>query len=168
MSSCFIASHALKLVCLDVTYAAQVEAQESSRTQQLDTARSGLEVVPALRARGYSPDPDFEIFVDGGVRRASDVLKALALGAKAVGVGRPFLYAFCSYGQEGVEKAIQIFRDEFAMNMRLLGARTVDELVPEMVDASALSAHVVLTPQDTLFQNTYQPLAGAKFQDSKL
>ncbi|EPT00384.1 hypothetical protein FOMPIDRAFT_1023784 [Fomitopsis schrenkii] len=140
--------------------------------RQLDTARSGLEVlvevVPALRARGYFPDPNFEIFVDGGVRRASDVLKALALGAKAVGVGRPFLYAFCSYGQDGVEKAIQIFRDEFEMNMRLLGARTIDELVPEMVDASALSSHVVLTPQDTLFHNTYQPLAGAKFQDSKL
>lgn len=82
--------------------------------RQLDTARSGLEVlvevVAALRAKGYHPDPKFEIFVDGGVRRASDVLKALALGAKAVGVGRAFLYAFCSYGQEGVERAIQIFR----------------------------------------------------------
>ena len=82
--------------------------------RQLDTARSGLEVlvevVAALRARGYFPSPRFEIYVDGGVRRASDVLKALALGATAVGVGRPFLYAFCSYGTEGVEKAIQIFR----------------------------------------------------------
>ncbi|CCL99242.1 uncharacterized protein FIBRA_01257 [Fibroporia radiculosa] len=140
--------------------------------RQLDTARSGLEILvevtAALRARGYFPDPKFEIFVDGGVRRASDVLKALALGAKAVGVGRPFLYAFCSYGQEGVEKAIQIFRDEFEMNMRLLGARTIDELVPEMVDASALSSHIVMTPQDNLFQQTYQPLAGAKFNESKL
>lgn len=82
--------------------------------RQLDTARSGIEVlvevVSALRLRGYFPDPRFEIYVDGGVRRASDVLKAIALGATAVGVGRPFLYAFCAYGQEGVEKAIQIFR----------------------------------------------------------
>ena len=82
--------------------------------RQLDTARSGIEVlvevVQALRLRGYYPDPKFEIYVDGGVRRASDVLKAIALGATAVGVGRPFLYAFCAYGQEGVEKAIQIFR----------------------------------------------------------
>lgn len=93
--------------------------------RQLDTARSGLEVlvevVAALRARGYIPRSSmpnpystngtpFEIYIDGGVRRASDVLKAIALGANAVGVGRPFLYAFCSYGQEGVEKAIQIFR----------------------------------------------------------
>lgn len=126
--------------------------------RQLDTARSGLEVLievtAALRARGYFPDPKFEIYVDGGVRRASDVLKALALGAKAVGVGRPFLYAFCSYGQAGVEKAIQIFRDEFEMNMRLLGARTIDELVPEMVDATTLTSHVVLAPRDNLFHET--------------
>lgn len=82
--------------------------------RQLDTARSGIEnlieVVGALRTWGPWPNPNFEVFVDGGVRRASDVLKALALGAKAVGVGRGFMYAFSSYGQEGVEKAIQILR----------------------------------------------------------
>ncbi|KAI0691912.1 glyoxylate dehydrogenase [Cytidiella melzeri] len=130
--------------------------------RQLDTARSGLEVLvevtTALRLKGYFPDPKFEIFVDGGVRRASDVLKAIALGAKAVGVGRAFLYSFCAYGQEGVERAIQIFRDEFEMNMRLLGARTIDELVPQMVDASALSQHIVGVPRDNLFEATYQPL----------
>ena len=48
----------------------------------------------------------------------------------------------------------RVSQEEFEMNMRLLGARTIDELVPEMVDASALSSHVVLTPQDTLFHNT--------------
>ncbi|EMD33158.1 hypothetical protein CERSUDRAFT_160722 [Gelatoporia subvermispora B] len=140
--------------------------------RQLDTARSGLEilveVIAALKARGYYPSPKFEIFVDGGVRRASDVLKALALGATAVGVGRPFLYAFCAYGQAGVEKAIQIFKDEFEMNMRLLGARTIDELVPEMVDASTLTSHTVLVPSDNLFNATYQPLVVAKFRESKL
>ena len=44
------------------------------------------------------------------------------------------------------------------MNMRLLGARTIDELVPEMVDASALSQHIVSVPRDNLFEATYQPL----------
>lgn len=161
--------------------------------RQLDTARSGLEVllevVTALRQRGYFPNPSFEIYVDGGVRRASDVLKALALGAKAVGVGRPFLYAFCAYGPEGVERAIQIFRDEFEMNMRLLGARTLAELEPEMVDATALTQHVVMSPQDNLYHNTCewsselrsmltpsltvnhlpdQPLSVAQFRDAKL
>ena len=93
--------------------------------RQLDTARSGIEVlvevVQALRLRGYYPDPKFEIYVDGGVRRASDVLKAIALGATAVGVGRPFLYAFCAYGQEGVEKAIQIFRVSLSHKHRVYG-----------------------------------------------
>lgn len=82
--------------------------------RQLDTARSGIEnlieVVEAMKTRGPWPNPKFEVFVDGGVRRASDVLKAIALGAKAVGVGRAFMYSFCAYGEAGVEKAIQIFK----------------------------------------------------------
>lgn len=82
--------------------------------RQLDTSRSGVEnlidIVAALKTKGPWPNPNFSVFVDGGVRRASDVLKAIALGASAVGIGRGFLYAFSSYGQEGVEKAIQILR----------------------------------------------------------
>ncbi|KAF9012545.1 glyoxylate dehydrogenase [Cyathus striatus] len=140
--------------------------------RQLDTSRSGVEnlidIVAALKQRGPWPNPNFSIFVDGGVRRASDVLKALALGASAVGVGRGFLYAFSSYGQEGVEKAIQILRDEFEMNMRLLGARNLGELVPEMVDASALHSHAGLTPTDNLYNSTYQPLRLAEFKPAKL
>ena len=130
--------------------------------RQLDTARSGIEilveVIAALRLKGYHPDPKFEIYVDGGVRRASDVLKAIALGAKAVGVGRAFLYSFCAYGLEGVERAIQMFGDEFEMNMRLLGAQTIADLTPEMVDASALSQHIVTVPRDNLFEATCKPL----------
>lgn len=82
--------------------------------RQLDTARSGLENLPpiiaALKTRGPWPNPNFSVFIDGGVRRATDVLKALAMGASAVGIGRGFLYAFASYGQEGVEKSFQILR----------------------------------------------------------
>lgn len=65
--------------------------------RQLDYARSGIEVLEevttALKQRNLFPNPMFQIFVDGGVRRASDVLKAVAMGATAVGIGRPFLYA---------------------------------------------------------------------------
>ncbi|KAJ7169121.1 glyoxylate dehydrogenase [Mycena crocata] len=140
--------------------------------RQLDPARSGIEnlidIVAALKTRGPWPNPSFSVFVDGGVRRASDVLKALALGASAVGVGRGFLYAFSSYGQEGVEKAIEILRDEFEMNMRLLGAQTLSDIGPEMVDASALHTHAGLTPQDNLFAATYQPLRLAQIRESKL
>ncbi|KAJ8520449.1 hypothetical protein ONZ45_g2736 [Pleurotus djamor] len=140
--------------------------------RQLDTARSALENLPpiiaALKTRGPWPNPNFSVFIDGGVRRATDVLKALAMGASAVGVGRGFLYAFASYGQEGVEKAFQILRDEFEMNLRLLGARNLNELTPDMVDASGLHQHVGLTPPDNLFNLTYQPLRLAEFKNSKL
>lgn len=62
-----------------------------------------------------------EIFLDGGIRRGTDVLKALCLGAKAVGLGRPFLYAQSAWGTEGVVKAVQILEDEIRTGMRLLG-----------------------------------------------
>jgi L-lactate dehydrogenase (cytochrome) len=77
--------------------------------RQLDYARSGIEVLveamDALKKKGW--EKKLEVYVDGGVRRATDIIKALCLGAKGVGIGRPFLYAMSSYGQEGVERAIQ-------------------------------------------------------------
>ncbi|KAK5691313.1 Cytochrome b2, mitochondrial precursor, partial [Elasticomyces elasticus] len=88
--------------------------------RQLDTARSGIEVLaevmPALRARNW--ENRIEVFVDGGVRRATDILKALCLGAKGVGIGRPFLYAMSAYGEAGVDRAMQLLKDEMEMNMR--------------------------------------------------
>jgi L-lactate dehydrogenase (cytochrome) len=57
----------------------------------------------------------FEIFIDGGVRRATDVLKAIALGATAVGIGRPMIYAMSTYGEEGVRKLVQILRVSLAV-----------------------------------------------------
>lgn len=142
--------------------------------RQLDTTRSGVEilveVVDELRKRGLFPNPKFQIFVDGGIRRATDVLKAIALGATAgksavslkspapfnalfsVGVGRAFIYAFSSYGEAGVDKAIQILHDEFEMNMRLIGARTLKEVVPSMVDTTSLPLHVTTVPEDRLYR----------------
>lgn len=78
-----------------------------------------------------------EIYLDGGVRRGTDVIKALALGATAVGLGRPFLMSLV-YGQPGVRKVVSIMRDEIAKNMAFVGARNVGELVPEMVNTSKL------------------------------
>lgn len=125
--------------------------------RQLDFARSGIEVlcevVKVFREQRNAtfPRPGFELFVDGGVRRATDVLKAIALGATAVGIGRPFLYAYSAYGQEGVEKALTILHDEFEMNMRLLGAANLKEVGPDMVDVSSISQHVVVVPGDRLY-----------------
>ena len=77
--------------------------------RQLDYARSGIEVLvevmDALKKKGWQDK--LEVYVDGGARRATDIIKAVCLGARGVGIGRPFLYAMSSYGQQGVERAIQ-------------------------------------------------------------
>ena len=128
--------------------------------RQLDFARSGIEVLaevmPALRERGWQDK--LEIYVDGGVRRATDIIKALCLGAKGVGIGRPFLYAMSTYGLPGVDRAMQLLKDEMEMNMRLIGCSNVAQLNPSLVDARALSFHSTSVPSDTLGLNVYDPL----------
>lgn len=107
--------------------------------RQLDFARSGIEilaeVMTALRERDLLKN-GFEVYIDGGLRRAGDIIKAVALGAKAVGVGRAFLYAYSAYGKDGVVHAIQILKDEMEMNMRLIGAPRLSDLTPDMVSFS--------------------------------
>jgi L-lactate dehydrogenase (cytochrome) len=93
--------------------------------RQLDFARSGLEVLVEVtrelgKRRGLKfPNERFALFVDGGVRRATDVLKAVALGATAVGLGRPFIYAFSAYGEAGVDKALTILKVFPHVNLKL-------------------------------------------------
>merc|ERR1719310_2209121 len=98
--------------------------------RQLDTARSGIEilaeVVPALRAAGAPSS--FHVLVDGGVRRASDIMKAVAIGAQGVGLGKPVLYSYAAYGQAGLDKMVDILVDEMTMTMRLLGTPTIKDL----------------------------------------
>jgi L-lactate dehydrogenase (cytochrome) len=128
--------------------------------RQLDFARSGIEVLaevmPVLRERGW--ENRIEIFVDGGVRRATDIIKALCLGAKGVGIGRPFLFAMSAYGLPGVDRAMQLLKDEMEMNMRLIGCSSVDQLNPTLVDTRGLSLHATTVPSDTLGLGVYDPL----------
>jgi L-lactate dehydrogenase (cytochrome) len=111
----------------------------------------------ALRAHArYSP-ATFEVFVDGGVRRGTDVFKALALGATAVGVGRPALYAMASFGTAGVAKMIQILKNELEMTMRLMGTPTLADISEKMVITDHLHAHIAPVPSDMLQSATYIP-----------
>lgn len=132
--------------------------------RQLDFARSGIEVLaevmPELRRLGL--ENKIEIFVDGGIRRATDIIKALCLGAKGVGIGRPFLYAMSAYGLPGVDRAMQLLKDEMEMNMRLIGCSSVDQLGPDLVDTRGLSMHSTGVPADTLGLTVYDPLAGPR------
>ncbi|MCL4418492.1 alpha-hydroxy-acid oxidizing protein [Patescibacteria group bacterium] len=96
-----------------------------------------------------------EVWIDGGIRRGTDILKALALGATgkpfssslltftlAVGIGRPALYGLAAYGQEGVEQVLRILKAELDMSMRLIGAPTISDIKPNMVITRNLDNHV--------------------------
>ena len=147
-------------VLLAIKYGVQGVVLSNHGGRQLDFARSGVEVLaevmPELRRLGLQDS--IEIYVDGGIRRATDIIKALCLGAKGVGIGRPFLYAMSSYGFQGVDKAMQLLKDEMEMNMRLIGCTSVDQLGPDFVDARAISFHNTGVPQDTLGAMVYDPL----------
>nr|CAG8537141.1 7131_t:CDS:1 [Entrophospora candida] len=124
--------------------------------RQLDFARSGIEILPevvqALKKENLFDK--IEIYVDGGIRRGTDIFKAIALGAKAVGIGRPMLYAMSSYGQPGVERALRLLRDELEMTMRLAGVTSLKEITPDFVDIKNLNDHIFV-PKDYLFSNVY-------------
>ena len=92
--------------------------------RQLDGAVSPLRMLPAARAEAGS----MTLMLDGGIRRGSDVLKALALGADFVFVGRPFNYAAAVAGEAGVVHAMHLLRDEIDRNMAMLGCRTLADL----------------------------------------
>jgi L-lactate dehydrogenase (cytochrome) len=100
--------------------------------RQLDGAVSPLRVLPGIVAK---LGRDYPVMMDGGIRRGTDVVKALALGAKFVFVGRPFLYAAAIAGQQGVEHAIRILADEVRRDLGLLGVNRPQDLGPEQVVA---------------------------------
>jgi len=101
--------------------------------RSLDTAQPSM--LTLLELHNICPEVfgKVEVYVDGGVTRGTDIVKALCLGATAVGIGRPFLYSLC-YGQEGVEHLSQILKDELETSMRLLGITDVGQAHPGLVN----------------------------------
>jgi L-lactate dehydrogenase (cytochrome) len=93
--------------------------------RQLDGSRSAFdqlaEIVDAVGDR-------IDVMMDGGVQRGTHVLKALSMGAKAVGVGRFYLYPLAAAGQAGVEKALGLMRTEIERGMKLMGCKSITQL----------------------------------------
>jgi L-lactate dehydrogenase (cytochrome) len=93
--------------------------------RQLDGSRTAFEqlseVVDAVGDR-------IDVIMDGGVQRGSHVLKALSLGAKAVGLGRYYLFPLAVAGQAGVEHALELMRTELVRDMKLMGCTSIDQL----------------------------------------
>lgn len=108
---------------IDIGASAVILSNHGGR--QLDGAVSPIEVLPGISTRFGD---QIEIILDGGVRRGSHVLKALALGAKACSVGRPYLFGLSAGGEVGVTKALDILRSEFVRAMKLTGCADVAQV----------------------------------------
>jgi L-lactate dehydrogenase (cytochrome) len=104
--------------------------------RQLDGTVSPLRVLPGI----VQACPEVPVMIDSGFRRGTDVLKALALGAKFVFVGRPFNYAASVAGEAGVRKAISLLREEVSRDMAMLGVTSVADIGSDFLMASLPSA----------------------------
>jgi 4-hydroxymandelate oxidase len=113
-----------------VEYGAQGIIVSNHGGRQLDTAIPSItalpEVVDAVAGRA-------EVYVDGGIRRGTDVIKSIALGARAVMIGRPVLWGLAVDGESGVAAVLELLRQEIDVAMALTGARNVSELTRDLV-----------------------------------
>ena len=98
--------------------------------RQLDTSIASIDALPEV---AEAVDGRAAVLVDGGVRRGTDIVKALALGANGVLIGRPVLWGLAAGGEEGVRRVLQILRAELDLAMALCGASNVEELWPDLL-----------------------------------
>jgi 4-hydroxymandelate oxidase len=98
--------------------------------RQLDYSVASLDALPEVADAVAGEVP---VLLDGGVRRGTDVLKALCLGARSVMIGRPYLWALAVDGEAGVSKVLDLLRHEIAVSMSLLGVKSLAELNPDLL-----------------------------------
>lgn len=98
--------------------------------RQLDTVPATIE---ALSEIVEAIDAKIEVLIDGGIRRGTDVVKAIALGAKAVGVGRPIIWGLAVDGEQGVKRILDILRKDFELSMRLCGCTSVQDIKKSLI-----------------------------------
>ncbi len=96
--------------------------------RQLDSSPATIEMLPKIVD---AVGGQIEIILDSGIRRGTHVLKALALGANACMVGRPYLYGLAAGGQQGVARALQLLRTEIELDMKLMGCRSLSEVTSD-------------------------------------
>ena len=102
----------------------------SHGARQLDHVGGTIEALPECVEAADSKIP---VLIDGGFRRGTDILKALALGAAAVGVARPYLWGLASFGQRGVARVIELLRTELALDMGMSGVANVSGIDRKLV-----------------------------------
>ena len=114
--------------CIDAGAAGIVVSNHGGR--QLDGAVASADALPEVAA---AVGDDGEIYVDGGVRRGTDVVRALALGAQGVLIGRPVLWALATGGADGVRRLLRALTHELELSMALCGANSVSEISSDLV-----------------------------------
>ena len=121
-----------------------------TRRLELTISRSQSTLLTLLEIHTFAPQlisSSMEIYLDGGVRRGTDVLKALALGANAVGMGRPFFHALTVGGREAIQYMLEILRTELQTNMALSGVNPVKDIGPHLLNTKRLERDLLTLPK---------------------
>ena len=123
-----VLAHEDAVLAADAGMDAIIVSNHGGRSE--DSGRSTIDALPEIveAVRGRMP-----ILIDSGFRRGTDIVKALALGAHAVCIGRPYIWGLGAFGQPGVERVLELLRIELHAAMQQVGAPTVKDLVPGMV-----------------------------------
>jgi len=100
-------------------------------------AETGSATIDELAEVIDGAGPQVPVFVDSGFRRGTDIFKALALGARAVGIGRPYVWALSAFGQAGVERVIDILRAELTLTMRQCGTPRIKDITRTLIRAGS-------------------------------
>ncbi len=98
--------------------------------RQLDGVASSISRLPEVVA---AVGDNIEVYMDGGVRSGIDVVKAVALGAKGVMIGRPWVWALAARGEQGLENLLSVFQQEISVAMALMGVNRIGEITPDLV-----------------------------------
>ncbi|KAF2998400.1 hypothetical protein E8E14_003771 [Neopestalotiopsis sp. 37M] len=114
--------------------------------RSLDTSPATILVLLELQKCCPQVFDRLEVYVDGGISRGTDIFKALCLGAKAVGIGRGFLYSL-NYGQEGIQQYVDILNDELETTMRMCGVTSLDQVHPGLLHTGAVD-HLIPSGED--------------------
>ena len=115
---------------LAVSYGADAIFVSNHGGRQLDTVPAAIDLLPPI---ADAVEGSISLVLDGGIRRGTDVVKALALGATAVAVGRPVLWGLAVAGQKGVEQVLEMLRSELDRALALCGCRSVGEVNRDLV-----------------------------------
>ncbi|KAL8831179.1 MAG: hypothetical protein Q9170_005407 [Blastenia crenularia] len=147
-----------------VEYGVQGVVLSNHGGRNLDTSPPAILILLDIQRNAPQVFDQLEVYLDGGIRRGTDILKAICLGATAVCLGRPFLYGL-NYGQEGVEYLVDLLKDELSVAMALVGITHLSQAHPGLVNTGDLDHLVPVVGED---RHPYARKRGKGWRRAKL